>query len=134
NSGLPRRKSPRPRNAGGPVKRISRPSLTKYAAMRSVKSSGPRKKPKRSAPPRPIRRKRKQRSDQKRNACPDAPPISRSRSPPASIRWRIICPLRGGERHYLHQRPSVCQGGRGRPHQFHAAERKRAEEYHLLLR
>ncbi len=30
----------------------------------------------------------------KRNACPNAPPISRSRSPPASIRWQIICPLR----------------------------------------
>ena len=34
------------------------------------------------------------RSALKRGACLNALPRSRSRSPPASIRWRIICPLR----------------------------------------
>ena len=83
-----------PSKSAGPVKRISRLSLMKYAAMRSVKSSGPRKIPKRSVLPRPIRRKRKQRSALKRSACLNALPMPRSRSPPASIRWRIICPSR----------------------------------------
>ena len=93
-SGLPRRKSPRPRSAGGLARPISRLSLMKYAAMKSAKSCGPRKIPKRSVLPRPIRRKRKQRSALKRSACLNALPMPRSRSPPASIRWRIICPSR----------------------------------------
>lgn len=56
-SGLPRRKSQRPRSVGGLVRQIFRPSLMKCAAMRSVKSCGPRKMPKRSVLPRLIRRK-----------------------------------------------------------------------------
>src|SRR5699024_7556242 len=61
----------------------------KYAAMKSAKSCGPRKIPKRSVLPRPIRRKRKQRSALKRSACLNALPMPRSRNPPASIRHRI---------------------------------------------
>lgn len=37
------------------------------------------------------------------------------------------------ERHHLHQRPPVCQGGRGGSHQLYAPQRKRAAQYHLLF-
>ena len=94
NRSLQRRESPRRRSAGSLVMQISQLSLMKSADMRSVKSSAPRKMPRRNGLPRPVKRKRKQRSGPKKSGRLNAPPISRRRSLSASIRWQTICPLR----------------------------------------
>ena len=91
---LPRRKSPRPpkrRRSGEADFPAEFDEVRGYEIREKLR---PKKNPKKERPAKAIRRKRKQRSALKRSACLNALPMPRSRSPPASIRWRIICPSR----------------------------------------